>query len=103
MEARSEPRAAGHESASVEFTPGSDQLIYQFKLRDFSSKGFGIMVKKDSKVLKNLKKGDVLEMKYHPDTEGGSPVFHKTRIQHISEPDPGTWKGHMLVGLLIVD
>ena len=103
MNARIEPRTTGHDNASVEFIPGNSSILYQFKLRDFSSKGFGIIVKKDSKVLKLLKKGDILDMKYHPEEKTASPVSHKTQIKHISDPDPGTFKGHMLVGLLILE
>ena len=103
MNARIEPRSTGNENDSVEFTPGRDQMIYHFKLRDFSSKGFGIMVKEDSQVLKLLHKGDVFEMKYHPSEASVAPVPHKTQIKHISKPDPGTYKDHMLVGLLILE
>ncbi|MCP4670658.1 MAG: hypothetical protein GY857_05075 [Desulfobacula sp.] len=103
MNARIEPRTIGHENASVEFIPGNNQMIYHFKLRDFSSKGFGIMVKKESKVLTLLKKGDIMDMKYHPEESTAAPVSHKTQIKHISEPDPGTFKDHLLVGLLILE
>ena len=103
MNARIEPRTIGHENASVEFIPGNEQMIYHFKLRDFSDRGFGIIVKKDSKVLQLLKQGDIMDMKYHPDKATASPVPHKTQIKHISEPDPGTHKDHMLVGLLILE
>jgi hypothetical protein len=78
-------------------------MFYQFKLRVFSSKGFGIIVKKDSKVLKLLKTGDILDMKYHSEEAAVSPVSHQTQIKHISEPDPGKYKDHMLVGLLILE
>ena len=103
MNDRIEPRITGHENASIEFIPGSGKIFYQFKLRDFSSKGFGILVKKDSKVLKLLKTGDILDIKYHPEERTASPVIHKTQIRHISEPEPGTFKDHMLVGLLILE
>jgi len=103
MNERIEPRITGHENASVEFIPGNGKMFYQFKLRDFSSKGFGIIVKNNSKVLKVLKTGDILDMKYHPERATASPVSHKTQIKHISDPDPGTYKGHMLVGLLILE
>ena len=103
MNERIEPRITGHKNASVEFIPGNDKMFYQFKLRDFSSRGFGIIVKKDSKVLKLLKTGDILNMKYHSEEAAISPVLHKTQIKHISEPDPGTYKDHMLVGLLILE
>ncbi len=103
MNARIEPRTIGHENASVEFIPGNNQMIYHFKLRDFSTKGFGIMVKKESKVLTLLKEGDIMDMKYHSEKPISNPVSHKTQIKHISEPDPGTYKDHMLVGLLILE
>ncbi|MEN8210410.1 MAG: hypothetical protein ABFR31_01720 [Thermodesulfobacteriota bacterium] len=103
MNERIEPRTISHENASVEFIPGNGKMLYQFKLRDFSSKGFGIIVKKDSKVLKRIKTGDILAMTYHPEDSKASPVSHKTQIKHISEPDPGTHKDHMLVGLLILE
>jgi len=103
MDKRTEPRTICNENASIEFIPGNGKLFYQFKLRDFSSKGFGIIVKNDSKVLKFIKTGDILDIKYHPEEKTASPVFHKTQIRHISEPEPGTYKGHMLVGLLILE
>lgn len=103
MNERIEPRITGHENASVEFIPGNGKMSYRFKLRDFSSKGFGIIVKNDSKLLKLLTTGDILDMKYHPEKETAFPISHKTQIKHISEPDPGTFKDHMLVGLLILE
>ena len=103
MNKRIEPRTICNENASIEFIPGNGKMFYQFKLRDFSSKGFGILVKKDSEVLKLIKAGDILDMKYHPEEATSSPVSHKTQIKHISEPEPGTYKDHMLVGLLILE
>ncbi len=103
MDIRIESRSEGNKNASVEFTPNSDQMIYHFKLRDFSSKGFGIMVKEGSKVLDYLKENDILEMNYYPDQVSAEPVPHKTQIKHISKPDPGTYKDHMIVGLEILE
>ena len=42
---------------SVEFQLQETGNVYQFKLRDMSSKGLGILVGKDSAVLKHLKVG----------------------------------------------
>ena len=103
MNLREEIREEAQESSSVEFIPDGNEISYHFKLRDFSKKGFGIIVRKDSKVLKHIQKGDVLEMKYHPEKATPSPVLHKTQIRHISEPEPGKHENHMLVGLLIID
>ena len=97
MNKRIEPRIICHGNASVEFIPGNNQMIYHFKLRDFSTKGFGIMVKKESKVLTLLKEGDIMDMKYHSEKPISNPVSHKTQIKHISEPDPGTYKDLSLI------
>lgn len=99
---RFEGRTKGRKNASVEFVPGKNEMAHQFKLKDFSSKGLGIMVRNDSKVLKYIKPGDIMEMKYYPDEEQASPVLHRTQIKHISKPEPGKHQGHMLVGLLIL-
>ncbi|MFH2061153.1 MAG: hypothetical protein ABIJ59_19990 [Pseudomonadota bacterium] len=100
---RGEPRTQTHNTGSVEFIPGNNEIVYQFKLKDFSSKGFGILVRKDSKVLENIKAGDILSMRYHPEKATINPVLHQTQIKHISEPEPGKHQGHMLVGLLIIE
>lgn len=100
---RKEERTESRKNASVEFTPGSNDIAYHFKLKDFSSKGFGIIVRKDSKVLKHIKSGDILTMKYHPDMATANPVTHQTQIKHISEPEPGKHENHMLVGLFILE
>lgn len=101
MNLREEVRADGQENSSVEFIPGDTKIAYHFKLRDFSSKGFGILVRKDSKVLEYIKEGDVLDMKYHPDEALVNPVSHQTQIRHITEP--GKQQEYMLVGLLILE
>lgn len=98
---RGEDRIEGLENTSVEFIPGNTSIAYHFKLKDFSSKGFGILVRKDSKVLDHIKAGDVLTMKYHPDRARVNPVAHQTQIRHISEP--GKKQDYMLVGLMVLD
>jgi len=100
---RAEDRTESQENVSVEFIPGDNSIPYHFKLKDFSTKGFGIMVRKDSKVLSHIKSGDVLNMKYHPDEASANPVPHRTQIKHISEPEPGKHQDHLLVGLFILE
>ncbi|CCK78272.1 hypothetical protein [Desulfobacula toluolica] len=100
---RAEIRTECRNNASVEFTPGKNEMAYHFRIKDFSSNGFGILVREDSNVLKYIKAGDILMMKYHPEEASVNPVLHKTQIIHISAPEPGKYKGHMLVGLLILD
>ncbi len=103
MDLRSEARKESLKNASVEFKPGENELVHHFKLKDFSSKGFGILVRKDSKVLKHIKPGNVLTMRYHSNRTQRNSVTHHTQIKHISEPEPGTYQGHLVVGLLILE
>ncbi len=100
---RSEERTEAQKKASVEFMPGNIKIPYHFKLKDLSSKGLGIIVRKDSKVLEQIKPGDILDMLYHPDEATANPVTQRTQIKHISEPEPGKHEDHMLVGLLILE
>jgi hypothetical protein len=100
---RGDTREDAGKNASVEFMPGTCKIPYHFKLKDFSSKGFGILVRKDSKVLKHINPGDILDMRYYPEVATADPVPHRTQIKHISEPEPGTHQDHLLVGLLILD
>ena len=102
-ELRFETRTEAPKDASVEFVPGDNEIAYHFKLKDFSSKGFGIIVRKDSKVLKHIKSGDIIDMRFHPDEATANPVPHRIEIKHISEPEPGKHRDHMLVGLLIIE
>lgn len=100
---RGEVRIKSLNHARVEFRPGKDSMIYHFKLKDFSSDGFGILVRKDSKVLEYIKPGDTLTMTYHPDPPQINPRAYHTQIKHISEPAPGKFQDHLLVGLSILE
>ena len=62
MDLRGEARTESLKDASVEFKPAENELVHHFKLKDFSSEGFGILVRKDSKVLKHIKPGNVFTM-----------------------------------------
>ena len=88
---------------SVEFRLEETGNVYQFKLRDMSSKGLGILVNKDSAVLKYLKVGDTLDMHYIPPESAGSSESVKTQIAHITQKDEEPFKGHFLIGLLITE
>ena len=88
---------------SVEFRLHDTGNVYQFKLRDMSSKGLGILVNKDSAVLKHVKVGDTVDMKYIPPESAGLSESLKTQIAHITQKDEDPFKGHFLVGLLITE
>jgi hypothetical protein len=100
---RSEPRKVLTDYYSVEFAVSRELPIHQFRVRDMSPWGLGILVNETSAALKHLNEGDVLEMKYNPVNASGSAEHLKTRIEHITRLDQGPFKGHYLVGLLILE
>jgi hypothetical protein len=88
---------------SVEFRLHETGNVYQFKLRDMSSKGLGILVNKDSAVLKHLKVGDTLDMHYMPPESPSTSESLKTQIAHITRKDDEPFKGHFVIGLFITE
>ena len=102
-ERKSEPRIVLDQYYSVEFRLKETGNIYQFKLRDMSSKGLGILVNENSAVLKHLKVGAMLDMKYYPPEASGPAEYLKTRIMHITKKEETPFKGHFLMGLLIIE
>jgi len=100
---RSEPREPVDRYHSVELTVSPNRIIYQFRIWNVSQKGMCILLKKDSAAFDHIHVGDIIEMKYYP-TESARPTeFFNTKIQHITKEDTGRFKGHYLVGLLILN
>lgn len=102
-EKRSEPRKIVDDYYSVEFSISRQLPVYQFRVRDMSPWGLGILVKDDSPVLNRLAAGDVVEMKYNPADRKGFAELLRTEIRHITRLDQGRFKGHYLVGLRILE
>jgi hypothetical protein len=100
-EKRSERRKILDQLYSVEIDLGRPLPIYQLKLRDISGHGACILVQKDSSILKHLKVGQELKMKYWTDSISEPKGFFKTQIKHISKQDEGQFKNHYLIGLFI--
>lgn len=101
MEERREPRSPASQYSSVEFSASKVSPVHQFKLRDISASGMGILVKEDSAVLTDLKVGDTLDMKYYP-LDLSEPEHMNTEIRHITKAEEERFKGHYFVGLLIL-
>ena len=101
-EKRSEPRKILDQYFSVEFSVNSMLPVHQFKVRDVSPSGIGILVNESSAVFDHLKVGNVLEMKYNPRNSSDLPEFLQTEISHITKMEQGQYKGHYLVGMLIL-
>ena len=101
-EKRAEPRTELEKYHSVEFKVTELGYLYQFKIWNMSSKGMCLLVREDSAILNDLEVGKVLNMKYHTTDFSVPPEELKTEIKHITKEDQGRYKGHHLVGLLIL-
>jgi hypothetical protein len=102
LERRSEPREIVDKFYSVEFSLKGIDSVYQFKIWNMSSRGMCVLIKEDSDVLKHLRAGDILDMKYYS-SDALSPTEHlQTEIRHITKDEEGRFKGHFLVGLSIL-
>ncbi len=102
VEKRSEPRSITEGLYSVEINLGGSIPIYQFKLRDISASGACILIREDSPILKHLKVGQILNMKYYSTDKSNPTEYFKSEIMHITKTDSGRLKGHYLVGVLVV-
>jgi len=100
-EARSEPRTILDRYRSVEFSISKADPIFQFRVRDISPSGMGILVGSGSRALEYLKVGQVCHMKFNPENQNNSPEELETEIRHITLIKEGRYKGQYLVGLLI--
>lgn len=102
-ELRSEVRKAASNGASVEFKPSIDTMTYQFKLRDWSASGLGVLAKKESDIFNHIEVGQIFAMKVHKGDAGVFPELLNVEIRHISEPVNGQPANHFVIGLYIVD
>ena len=99
---RAESRLLADDFSRVEFRPVGLSITYQFKLRDISPQGIGILVNKTSKVIETTHVGDVLDMSYYPKKEMQVPVSMKTQVKHITKHQEGRYKGSYTIGLYIL-
>lgn len=102
QEKRAETRELLDRFYSVEFLIKETGEVYQFKLRDISAQGLGILMREDSLVLQYLKVGDTLDVKYNPPRSSGPAVIFKTQIRHIAKKEQGAPKRHFVIGLEII-
>ena len=103
IERRTEHRIITDKYYSVEFAIKNLSYVYQLKLWNISSKGICSLIKENSDILNYLHMGDVLNMKYYPMKSSESAQNKKTEIKHITKYDQGRYKGHCLVGILILE
>lgn len=102
-ERRSEIRTTVDGYHSVEFSLPDAEYIYQFRIWNLSPHGMCVVVRQDSDLLKHLKVGDVINLRYHAGDLKNPIVRLRTEIKHITKQEQGRFKGHALVGLLILE
>lgn len=100
---RSEPRTVVDKYYSVEFSFTGLETVYQFRIRDLSVSGMCVLVREDSVVLEYLKEGEVFNMKYYSTDQPGKIEELETEVKHISKDNQGRFKGHVMVGLQILE
>ncbi len=103
IDRRGAERAPEKKFYSVQFAVKDLGYFYQFKIRDVSTLGLCILVDENSKVLKHLQVGDVLEMKYYLSESMGTTETFKTEIRHITKDADKRFKGHYQIGLELLD
>jgi len=101
-ERRSEPRTEVNRYYSVEFSFEGMEYIYQFKIWNISSKGLCVVAKQDSDILKHLKAGDRLKLKYYGTDKKHPTRFMETEIKHITREASPRFAGHCLIGFEIL-
>ncbi len=103
------PAGIKHESVnfldkyfSVQFSINSMEPTYLFKLRSNPFNGLFIIVREDSAVLRHLKIGDIVNMRYNTLESSNSTKPLKTLIRDISQNPQRSFMEHFLVGLYII-
>jgi hypothetical protein len=77
--------------------------IYQFRVKDVTPDGAGILIKEDSKFLSMVKVGQIVDADFIS-PKGTDPTGnYKVEIRHITKPNKEINKGHYLVGLSILE
>jgi hypothetical protein len=102
-ERRSEARTGMLSDHRAEFKfPGVP--VYQFKVRDLSLTGAGVVVRPDSNFLDMIQVGQEVNMNLLTPRDSSSPSGHfKSRVEHVSELHKGRFKGHIAIGLSLHD
>ena len=77
--------------------------VYQFKVRDVSPKGAGILIKDDSAFLTMIEVGRILEVHFISPWGSEPAGYYKVEIKHISRLKKSRYKGHLVIGISILE
>ena len=97
---RAEPRQPSTKFHSVEMKLAS-LPIYLFKLKDVSANGACFTVKEGSAILKHLKVGLILNMRFHAEDEIAPPEVFRSEIKYIKKALEKPYQGHYLIGIIV--
>ena len=101
-EKRAEARSAKLRNYRVEIKFVGEP-IYQFRVINVTTKGAGLLIKDDSAFLKMIEIGQIVEVDFIS-PEGSDPSgLYKAEIKHITKLDKQEHRGHLLVGLSILN
>ena len=88
---------------SVEVPMEEMPLAYQFKLWRNDHNSLFLLVKENSDILRQLKVGHVLPMKYYGSNALAQSEIKNTQINNIVNEQQGRFRGHHRVELTIID
>jgi len=102
----SERRNDARHSAQPEYMVGFVLIghpVYQLKLQDLSASGLGAIVRSDSQLLSLIEVGQhvkvrLLSVKGPTDFQG----TYQANIAHITELKDGPFRGHLIVGIQLL-
>lgn len=103
IESGSNPGMITDQYSSIEIAINNNEPAYMFKIRNIPSLGVGILVKEGSALLRHLRVGDTLNLKYNPFEASDLPKYLKTEIRYITEYDQIRSHKHYLVNFTVLE
>jgi hypothetical protein len=88
---------------SVEIPLDGLEFLHQFKIWNSDPETVFVVVKEESEILPCLRVGDTIKMKYYIMDPASPPKYLPTKIKHITKEDQGRFKGHVVIGLDILE
>lgn len=88
---------------SVEIPLDGLEFLHQFKIWNIDQGTLCVVVKEESKILTCIRVGETIKMKYYIQNHAYPPKYLPTKIRHITREDQGRFKGHVVIGLDILE
>ncbi|MBL0715370.1 MAG: PilZ domain-containing protein [Desulfosarcina sp.] len=99
-EKRVEPRSTKPKNYRIEIKLVGEPM-YQFKVTDVSTTGAGLLINKNSRFLKIIAVGQILDVNFISPQDSNPSGMYKVEIRHITKMDKGRYRGLQRVGILI--